>query len=85
LKQELCIKNGDKCPLYDIGIGQNIDTTNYTSKGATEGNVYYNNEDYNDTNKRIIGKLILNEGQPCYGLNEKNGENLYQKKQVQKI
>ena len=71
LKQELCIKNGDKCPLYDIGIGQNIDTTNYTSKGATEGNVYYNNEDYNDTNKRIIGKLILNEGQPCYRLNEK--------------
>ena len=71
LKQELCIKNGDKCPLYDVGIGQNTDTINYVSKGATEGNIYYNNEDYNDPNKRIIGKLILNEGQPCYRLNEK--------------
>ena len=71
LEQELCIKNGDKCPLYDVGIGQNIDTTNYISESETEGNVYYNNEHYNDPNKRIIGKLILNEGQPCYRLNEK--------------
>ena len=23
LEQELCIKNEDKCPLYDLGIGQN--------------------------------------------------------------
>jgi hypothetical protein len=52
-------------------LDKHIDTTNYISKSATEGNVYYNNEDYNDTNKRIIGKLILNEGQPCYRLNEK--------------
>ena len=71
LEQELCIKNEDKCPLYDVGIGQNTDTANYISKSETEGNVYYNNEDYNDPNKRIIGKLFLNEGQPCYRLNEK--------------
>ena len=71
LEQELCIKNEDKCPLYDLGIGQKTDTANYISKSETEGNVYYNNEDYNDPNKRIIGKLILNEGQPCYRLNEK--------------
>ena len=77
--------NGEKCPLYDVGIGQNTDTINYVSKGATEGNAYYNNEDYNNPNKKIIGKLILNEGQPCYRLNEKNGENLYQKKQEKKI
>ena len=71
LEQELCIKNGEKCPLYDVGIGQNTDSINYVSKGATEGNAYYNNEDYNNPNKKIIGKLILNEGQPCYRLNEK--------------
>ena len=43
-------------PLYDLGIGQKTDTANYISKSETEGNVYYNNEDYNDPNKRIIGK-----------------------------
>ena len=77
MEQELCIKNEDKCPLYDVGIGQNTDTANYISKSETEGNVYYNNEDYNDPNKRIIGKLFLNEGQPCYRLNEKKMENIF--------
>ena len=56
LEQELCIKNEDNCPLYDVGIGQKTDITNYISKSITEGNVYYNEEDYNDPNKRIIGK-----------------------------
>ena len=51
LEQKLCIKNGDKCPLYDVGIGQNSDTSNY--KSETQGNVYYNNKDYNDPDKRI--------------------------------
>ena len=71
LEQELCIKNEESCPLYDVGIGQNSDTYNYISKNETEGNAYYNNEVYNADDKRIIGKLILNEGQPCYRLNEK--------------
>jgi len=33
--------------------------------------LYYNNDNYNNSNKKIIGKLILNDGQPCYKLNEK--------------
>ena len=32
LEQELCIKNEDKCPLYDLGIGQKTDTANYILK-----------------------------------------------------
>ena len=71
LEQKLCIKNEDICPLYDVGIGQKADTTNYIYKSPTEGNVYYNKENYNDPNKRIIGKIILSDGQPCYRLNEK--------------
>ena len=71
LEQELCIKNEDKCPLYDVGIGQNTDTTNYESRREYEGNFYYNKENFDVPNKKIIGKLILNEGQPCYRLNEK--------------
>ena len=58
LNQELCIEENEKCPLYDIGIGLPPDPVNY-------------NENYNDTNKTIIGRLILNEGQPCYQLTEK--------------
>lgn len=35
-------------------------------------NLYYNNDNYYDNmpNKKIIGKLILNDGQPHYKLNE---------------
>ena len=33
--------------------------------------IYYNKDNYNEENKKIIGKLILNEGQPCYKLDEK--------------
>ena len=64
LKQELCIKDNEKCPLYEIGIGNNPDYKNYTYD--QNSNIYYNNEKYNKENKTIIGKLILNEGQPCY-------------------
>lgn len=71
LGQVLCIKNEDNCPLYDVRIGQTTDTENFISLSEIEGNIYYNKEAYNDPNKRIIGKLILNEGQPCYRLSEK--------------
>ena len=68
LEQQLCIKDTDKCPLYDVGIGSNPDNNKYEDTA----NIYYNKKDnYNEVNKKIIGKLILNEGQPCYKLDEK--------------
>ena len=67
LQQQLCIKNEENCPLYDIGIGIPPNNENY----ETQGNIYYNKNTYLDPNKKIIGKLILNDGQPCYRLNEK--------------
>ena len=71
LEQELCIKDSEKCPLHDVGIGSNPDpdSTNYDSDVSSD--IYYNKDNYNNENKKIIGKLILNEGQPCYKLNEK--------------
>ena len=69
LNQELCIKENEKCPLYDAGIGQKPDLDNYNYDN--ESNIYYNNDNYNITNKTIMGKLILNEGQPCYQSTEK--------------
>ena len=69
LKQELCIKDNEKCPLYEIGIGNNPDYKNYIYD--QNSNIYYNNEKYNKINKTIIGSLILNDGQPCYNLHEK--------------
>ena len=29
LEQELCIKENEKCPLYDAGIGNQTDLDNY--------------------------------------------------------
>ena len=55
LGQHLYIKNGESCPLYEIKI--NGDT------------IVENTND--DTEKKIIGKLILNDGQPCYKSDEK--------------
>ena len=69
LEQELCIKENEKCPLYDLGIGNKSNDENYIYDEKI--NVYYNNENYNKENKAIIGRLILNEGQPCYNSNEK--------------
>ena len=69
LEQELCIKNTDKCPLYDLGFGEQTDSDNYIYD--KDANVYYNKENYNKPNKTIIGRLILNEGQPCYNSSEK--------------
>ena len=69
LNQELCIKENEKCPLYDIGIGIKPDKINYNYN--ENSNIYFNNDNYNAINKTIIAKLILNDGQPCYNLNEK--------------
>ena len=75
LEQELCIKDNEKCPLYDAGIGNKSNDENYIYNETF--NVYYNNENYNKENKSIIGKLILNEGQPCYNSNEKLWRQFY--------
>ena len=69
LEQELCIKENEKCPLYDIGIGNKSNDKNYIYDEISK--VYYNNENYNKENKTIIGSLVLNEGQPCYNTSEK--------------
>ena len=65
LGQKLCIKDTEKCPLYDVGLGYQSDTDNYI---INEGNsqAYYNKDGYNKPDKKIIGKLMLNQGQPCY-------------------
>ena len=69
LEQELCIKENEKCPLYDVGLGEQTDLDNYIFN--EESNVYYNNDNYNKDDKKIIGRLILNDGQPCYNSSEK--------------
>ena len=69
LNQHLCIKSNENCPLYDVGIGDKKVSTDYDYN--SNARVYYNNNNYNEQNKKIIGKLILNDGQPCYRLNEK--------------
>ena len=77
LNQHLYIKDDEKCPLYDAGIGSPNDYTNFNYMG--DSNLYYNNDNYYDNmpNKKIIGKLILNDGQPCYKLNEKLWKKFY--------
>ena len=73
LEQQLCIPENDNCPLYDIGIGEenDIHKNNKDYIFHKESKIYYNNENYNEPNKKIIGKLILNDGQPCYNPNKK--------------
>ena len=63
LNQKLCVNEEMNCPLYDVAIGQNnlLDNSSYN-----KGNIKYDKPD-----KKIIGKLILNEGAPCYLLSEK--------------
>ena len=68
LEQELCIKENEKCPLYDIGLGLPPDTNNYIS---VDSKIYYNKDNYNEPNKTIVGRLILNDGQLCYNSTEK--------------
>ena len=71
LDQHLCIKDGEKCPLYDVGI-KNVDEpiNNNIYEYVEDADIYYNNDAYNLEDKKIIGKLILNDGRPCYRLNE---------------
>ena len=72
LEQELCMPQDSVCPLYDVGIFEK--KMNYSSDYIynINANIYYNRYTYNNTNKKIIGKIILNEGQPCYDdINEK--------------
>ena len=72
LEQNLCMPIDDECPLYDVGIAENEEYNNSLYYRYDENaKIYYNNNNYNKPNKKIIGKLILNEGQPCFNLNEK--------------
>ena len=72
LDQHLCIETGENCPLYDVGIigtDEPLNKDHYTY--VTEADIYYNDNTYKTTDQKIIGKLILNDGQPCYRLEEK--------------
>ena len=68
LNQELCIKENEKCPLYDVGIGKQDDLDNYIYD--VDYNIYYSKDNFNIQNKSIIAKLILSDGQPCYDSNK---------------
>ena len=53
LNQKLCIKNEEKCPLCDVGIGQNKILDNYAyNKIDSTSDIYYNNENYDNPNKK---------------------------------
>ena len=72
LDQHLCIRAEDNCPLYDVGIigtDKPLNKDHYTY--VTNADIYYNGNTYKTTEQKIIGKLILNDGQPCYLLDEK--------------
>ena len=74
LEQKLCIEQDEECPLYDVRIKTNEENFNDISYDKViNSNIYYNNLNYynNILDKKIIGKLILNNGQPCYDSNEK--------------
>ena len=81
LNQHLCIKDNEICPLYDVGIGNNYLSNNYNYN--KDADVYYNNQNYNYSIKKIIGKLILNDGKPCYKLSEKLWKKFYSKELTQ--
>ena len=68
LNQELCIKENEKCPLFDVGKGNPPDTDNYEYDGDSD--VYYSKENFNVANKTILAQFLLNDGQPCYHSNE---------------
>ena len=83
LEQELCMPKDEECPLYDVEIVE--DNKNNNSEYNTyyiyneNAKISYNNNNYNESNKKIIGKLILNDGQPCYNLKEKLWRKFYSK------
>jgi len=61
--------------LYDVGIGEINNDVNYVYDN--NANIYYNKDNYIG-DKLIIGKLILNDGQPCYNVNEKLWRTFYE-------
>ena len=70
LEQQLCVSENEDCPLYDIRLNpDNIDENNYDTDTDKNSKIYYNKKNY-DNDKKIIGKLLLNHGTPCYNLNE---------------
>ena len=73
LEQKLCIKNGDSCPLYDVRLNPDSNIRSiYNTDTESKSDIYYNKPNFEDIpNKKIIGKLILNDGQPCYNAKEK--------------
>ena len=68
LNQELCIKENDKCPLFDVGIGYQPDKDNY--EYDADSDIYYSKENFTVSNKTIVAQFILSDGQPCYHSNE---------------
>jgi len=71
LEQELCIKDTQECPLYDISLDKPNDIENYEYDDNEK--IYYNKNNYTSPNKTIIGRLMLSDGQPCC----KNDERLW--------
>ena len=73
LKQKLCILIENECPLYDVGIKGGNENYESDPKYIYESSskIYYNSNNYENENKKIIGNLILNEGEPCYNPKEK--------------
>jgi hypothetical protein len=67
LNQKLCVSNSENCPLKDIYFGQ-INSIGYTYDPDLD--ISYNNENY-EGDEKIIGSLILNDGQPCLSVEEK--------------
>ena len=76
LNQKLCIKDYEKCPLKDIHFGQNSDLYSYSYDSIY--NISYNNDNYKEE-KKIIGNIILNHGQPCLSVLEKLWKKFYSK------
>ena len=76
LNQHLCIdSNSNNCPSYEIGLGEekgSDESYEYMNEGD-KTIIYYSKigDNYKKENKKIIGKLTLNEGQPCFKLSEK--------------
>ena len=71
LEQKLCMPQGEECPLYDLGLAEdnNVDPNFYIYIDSAK--VYYNKNTYDDINKKIIGKIIFSEKEPCYKIEEK--------------
>ena len=67
LNQKLCVSNSENCPLKDIYFGQ-INSYGYTYDPDLD--ISYTNENY-EGDEKIIGSLVLNDGQPCLSVEEK--------------